>query len=119
MHTSFLQRIGVQIVARTIHSRFQVVNFCPKVEMSKPQSLIDMEDQFAEEMADAGITSEDDVYKVGDDNLEALYEQLVIKRSDFAKGQLIRGGRRRSRRGRRTQRRKSIRRKSRNMRHRK
>jgi hypothetical protein len=85
--------------------------------MSKPQSLIDMENQFAEEMADAGITSEDDVYKVGDDNLEALYEQLVIKRSDFAKGQLIRGGRRHG--GRRTHRRKSIRRKSRHMRSRK
>ena len=94
-----------------------MVNLCPKVEMSKPQSLIDMENQFAEEMADAGITSEDDVYKVGDDNLEALYEQLVIKRSDFAKGQLIRGGRRHG--GRRTHRRKSIRRKSRHMRSRK
>ena len=116
MHTSFLQRIAVQIVARTIRNRFRVDNLCPKVEMSKPQSLIDMEDQFAEAMADAGITSEDDVYKAGDDNLEALYEQLVIKRFDFAKGQLIRGGRRMRRR---TQRRKSIRRKSRHMRHRK
>jgi len=87
--------------------------------MSKPQSLINMEDQFAEAMADAGITSEDDVYKVRDDNLEALYEQLVIMRADFAKGQLIRGGRRRNGRGRRTQRRKSIHRKSRHMRHRK
>jgi hypothetical protein len=85
--------------------------------MSKPQSLIDMEDQFAEAMMDAGITSEADVYKVGDDTLEALYEQLVIKRADFAKGQLIRGGRRRG--GRRTHRRKSIRRKSRHVRHRK
>jgi hypothetical protein len=85
--------------------------------MSKPQSLIDMEDQFAEAMLDAGITSEADVYKVGDDTLEALYEQLVIKRADFAKGQLIRGGRRRG--GRRTHRRKSIRHKSRHVRHRK
>jgi len=85
--------------------------------MSKPQSLIDMEDQFAEAMADAGITSEADVYTAGDDNLEALYEQLVIKRADFAKGQLIRGGRRRG--GRRTHRRKSIRRKTRHMRSRK
>jgi hypothetical protein len=96
-----------------------VGNLWSKVEMSKPQSLIDMENQFAEAMADAGITSEADVYTVGDDNLEALYEQLVIKRSDFAKGQVIRGGRRRSGRDRRTQRRKSIRRKSRHMRHRK
>ena len=46
-----------------------MVNLCPKVEMSKPQSLIDMEEDFNQAMADAGITSEDDVYKVGDDNL--------------------------------------------------
>jgi hypothetical protein len=84
--------------------------------MSKPQSLIDMEEDFNQAMADAGITSEDDVYKAGDDNLEALYEQLVIKRFDFAKGQLIRGGRRMRRR---TMRRKSMRRKTRTMRSRK
>ena len=91
-------------------------NLCPKVEMSKPQSLIDMEEDFNQAMADAGITSEDDVYKAGDDNLEALYEQQVIMRFDFAKGQLIRGGRRMRRR---THRRKSMRRKTRHMRHRK
>ena len=91
-------------------------NLCPKVEMNKPQSLIDMEEDFNQAMADEGITSEADIYKKGSEELQMLYEQLEIKRADFKKGWVIRGGRRMRRR---TQRRKSMRRKSRHMRHRK
>jgi hypothetical protein len=84
--------------------------------MSKPQSLIDMEENFNQAMADEGITSEADIYKKGSEELQMLYEQLEIKRADFKRGWVIRGGRRMRRR---TMRRKSIHRKTRNMRSRK